>query len=249
MAELLRQDSTWRGATDLRAAALAARERLARAPVTVTIADRRLGRPRDVLVGSDGFDALVGLNLDDARLPALLVSVAAKDDRVLARFAEAAWNGLAGGTAGLMARAVNCAADRPDSRWEIVRSEGASAPLGNPIDNEFLTDEFCSAVGYTAAPVEFAGRVSGSVPLLLLTGSLDATNPVENAAEVARGFPGAVSIEIANVGHEALPVPAVQDVVVDWFRGADLRGRRVAAPPPHFASVQEAIAPAPPRGR
>jgi hypothetical protein len=113
---MVRQDSTWRGATDLRAAALAARERLARVPVTVTIADRRTGRPRDVIVGSDGFDALVGLNLDDARLAALLVSVAAKDDRVLARFAEAAWNGLAGGTVGLMARAVNCAADRPDSR-------------------------------------------------------------------------------------------------------------------------------------
>ena len=44
-------------------------------------------------------------------VPALLVSVAAGDDRVLARFTEATWNGLATGTVGLMARAVNCAAE------------------------------------------------------------------------------------------------------------------------------------------
>jgi pimeloyl-ACP methyl ester carboxylesterase len=245
MAEVLRQDSTWRGTTDLRAAARAARERLAQNPSRVTITDRRTGRQLNLVVGRDGFDALVGLNLDDARLPALLVSVAANDDRVLARFAEAAWNGLAGGTVGLMARAVNCAADRPDSRLETVRSEAATAPFGNPIDNAFLTDEFCRAVGYTAAPAEFAGHVTSSVPLLLLTGSLDATNPLENAAEVARGFVNAVSLEVANAAHEALPLRAVQEVVVDWFRGADVGGRRIAAPAPRFSSVEEAAAPAP----
>lgn len=241
MAEVLEQDSTWREPTDLDAAARAARERLARNPSTVTITDRRTGRQLDLVVGRAGLDALVALNLDDARLPALLVSVAAEDDRVLARFAEAAWNALAGGTIGLMARAVNCAADRPDSRHMIVRSESATAPFGNPIDNEFLTDEFCRAVGYTSAPVEFDRPVTSSAPLLLVTGGLDATNPVENAEEVARGFANAVSLEVDNAAHEALPVPAVQDVVVDWFRGTSIRERRITAPVPHFTSLDEAV--------
>ena len=243
LADILRQDSTWRGPADLRAAAAAARERLARNPATLTIADRRTGRPLDLVVSREGFDVIVGLNLDDARLPALLLSVAAQDDRVLTRFVEAAWNGLAGGTVGLMARAVNCAADRPASRWETVRSESASAPFGSPIDNEFLTDEFCRALGYGASPVEFPGPVVSSAPLLLLTGTLDATNPVENATEVGRGFPNSVSLEIASAAHEALPVPAVQAVVVDWFRGAEVRGRPLAAPPPRFPSVEAAAAP------
>ncbi len=249
MAETLKQDPAWRGPADLRAAAQAARERLARTPATVTTSDRRTGRQLDLAVGRDGFDALVGLSLDDPRIPALLVSVAANDDRVLARFVEAAWNGMGAGTVGLMARAVNCAADRPDSRWALVRSESAPAPFGMPIDNDFLTDQFCQSVGYTTPPVEFAGPVRSSVPLLLITGSLDATNPIENAADVARGFANAVSLEVENAPHEALPVPAVQDVVVDWFRGADVRGRRLGAPPPRFASVETAAVQAPQRGR
>ncbi|HEX6308468.1 MAG TPA: alpha/beta hydrolase [Longimicrobiales bacterium] len=248
LTKVLIQDTTWREPTDLRAAALRARERLARQPSTITIVDRRTGRQLDLVVGRDGFDTLVGLNLDDARLPALLVSVAAGDDRVLARFAEAAWNSLARGTVGLMARAVNCAADRPHSRWQTVRSESATALFGSPIDNEFLTDEFCRAVGYHAGTVEFTGPIISSKPLLLLTGSLDATNPLENAAEVARGFANAVSLEVANAAHEALPALAVQNLVVDWFNGADVRGRQITAPAPRFPSVEEAAA-APERGR
>lgn len=249
MAEVLKQDSAWRGPTDLRAAARTARERLARKPVTVTITDRRTGRQLDLAVGRDGLDALVWLKPDDGRLPALLVSVAANDDRVLARVVEGAWNGLGDGTVGLMGRAVNCAADRPDARWETVRSEGATAPFGIPIDNDFLTEEFCRAVGYTAAPTEFARPVTSSAPVLLITGTLDATNPVENAVDVARGFANAVSLEVENAAHEALPIPAVQDVIVDWFRGADVRGKRVTASPPHFATVDEALTAAPPPGR
>jgi hypothetical protein len=245
IAELLRRDSTWRGPTDLRAAARAAFERLARTPTTVPIDDRRTQRQLELRVGRDGLDAMVSLSLDDARLPALLISVAGGDDRVLARFVEAAWNGLTGGTVGLMGRAVNCAADRPESRWQVVRSESATGPFGVPLDDAVLTDEFCRAVGYSAPPIEFSGSVTSAVPALLLTGSLDATNPIENATAVAGGFANAVSLEVANAAHEMLTVPAVQDVVVEWYRGVDVRGRQIDVPSPRFASVEEAAAPTP----
>jgi len=243
ISRLLARDSTWRAPTDLRAAARAALERLARTPSTVTVTDRRTQRQLELAVGRDGLDALVNLNLDDARLPALLISVAGGDDRVLARFVEDAWNGLAGGTAGLMGRAVNCAADRPESRWQRVRSEATTGPFGIPLDDDVLTEEFCRAVGYGAPPSEFGGAVRSAVPALFLTGSLDATNPIENATAVAGGFSNAVSLEVANGVHEMLTVPAVQDAVVDWFLGADVRGRHVVAPPPRFATVEEAAAP------
>ena len=240
---ILARDSAWHGPTDLRAAARAALDRLDRQPAMVAVTDRRTGRQVELMVGREGFDALISLGLDDARLPALLVSVAAGDDRVLARFAEGAWNGLAAAAVGLMPRAVNCAADRPGSRWDLLRTESAAAPFGAPIDNEFLTADFCRSIGYAEPAVEFAGPVTGDAPLLLLTGSLDATNPVENAAEVARGFAKAVSLEVEGAAHEALPIPAVQEVIVDFFRGTDVRGRRLAALTPSFASIDEAAAP------
>jgi pimeloyl-ACP methyl ester carboxylesterase len=170
-----------------------------------------------------------------------LVSVAAGDDRILTRFVEAVWNSLGGGTVGLMARAVNCAADRPDARWAVAARESATSPFGAPIQNAFLTADFCRAAGYDMPPVEFPQPVQSAAAVLMLTGRLDATNPVENARDVARGFANAVVLEVENAAHEALPVPAVQDVVVDFLRGEDVRGRRLVAATPHFVTVAEAL--------
>jgi pimeloyl-ACP methyl ester carboxylesterase len=247
--ELLQSDSTWVGPTDLLAAARTARARLARMPAAVTISDLRSRGQVTLQVSRDGFDAIAALNLDDARLPALLVSVAAGDDRVLARFVETAWNGLNSGTVGLMARAVNCGADRPQRRWDLAARESESAPFGEPIDNLFLTDDFCRAVGYEAAPVEFPSSVRSTTPFLMLTGALDATYPVENARDVARGLTNAELFEIENGVHEALPVPAVQDAVVDFFRGLDVRGRHLSAPRPRYSTIVEALQATPGRGR
>lgn len=239
--ELLASDSAWNGPVDLLRAARAARHRLAGTPAAVTINDRRSGRPLTLRVAREGFDALAALNLDDARLPALLISVAAGDDRLLARFVEAAWNGLNAGTVGLMARAVNCAADRPRARWDLAAGERAAAPFGEPIDNAFLTDEFCRAVGDRPPPAEFPRPVRSAIPALLLTGGLDATNPIENQRDVARGLTNSVAIEVEHAAHEALPVPGVQDAVVDFFRGVDVRGRRLSAPRPRFVTIAEAL--------
>jgi pimeloyl-ACP methyl ester carboxylesterase len=200
-------------------------------------------------IGRPGLDAIVALNLDDARLPALLVSSATGDDRVLTRFVETAWNGLIGGSVGLMARAVNCAADRPDARWRVAARESTTAPFGAPIDNAFLTTDFCRAVGYGMPPVEFPRPVRSAVPVLMLTGTLDVTNPIENARDVARGFGSAAVLEVENAAHEALTVPAVQDVVVGFLSGTDMRRRRIAAPMPHFATIAEALQATPQRAR
>ncbi len=50
----------------------------------------------------------------------------------------------------------------------------------------------------------FPHPVRSSIPVLMLTGTLDATNPIENARDVARGLPNAVVLEIENAAHEAL---------------------------------------------
>ena len=120
-------------------------------------------------------------------------------------------------------------------------------PSARRIDNAFLTHDFCRAAGYDTPPVEFDRPVRSAVPVLLLTGTLDATNPVENAHDVARGLTNAVLLDIEDAAHEALPAPDVQDVVADFLAGIDVRGRRLAAAPPHFFRVAESLRPAPPR--
>lgn len=245
---LLKADSAWGTTVDLTSAAQRARTRLASSPTTVTIADRRTGAQTRVLVGREGLDAIVALSLDDARLPALITSVANGDDRLLARFVEASWNGFASNPVAVMPRAVNCAADRPLTRWTLVEAESKTAPFGEPIDNAFLRSRFCTSIGYVGKTTEFSRTFRSSIPALLLTGALDATNPIENANDVARNLSGATMLEIGNAAHEALPIDAVQQVIVDFLKGANVRGRTVSASVPRFPTLAEALQPQPRRG-
>jgi pimeloyl-ACP methyl ester carboxylesterase len=248
MNEILKVDSAWMPAPDLVDAARRARVRLEGSPAVVTVSDQKTSKPIQLKVGREGFDAIVALNLDDMRIPALLVSVANGDDRVLARFVENAWNGLNNSPVQLLARSVNCSADRPSSRWDIANGEGAAAPFGPPIDNAFLTKRFCLAVGYPGSVTEFRRPLRSAIPSLLITGALDATNPVENARDAAVGLTRATMLEVSNVAHEALPVGAVQDVVVEFLRGADVRSRQLSGARPHYSTIAEALLPAPRRG-
>ena len=243
MNEILKLDSGWAPAPDLIDTARRARLRLAANPALVTVSDQKTGQPLQLKVGREGFDAIVALNLDDMRLPALLVSVANGDDRVLSRFVESVWNGLNTSPVQLMARSVNCSADRPASRWSLVATETTTSPFGSPIDNAFLTKRFCLALGYPGPITEFAKPVRSAIPTLLITGGLDATNPVENARDIATGLTASVLLEVHNVAHEALPVGAVQDVVLDFLRGVDVRNRQVSGSRPHYMTVTEALLP------
>lgn len=236
----LATDSAWRGAPTLVAAAHTARTRLARQPATVTITDRRTGQPVRLTIGEEGFLAIVSLHLDDARLPALVLSVATNDDDVLALMADADWNGLGGSATGLMARAVNCAADRPPQRVAAIRRAAGDAALGEPIDNALLSDEFCGTIGYATPAVEFEAPVRSAVPALLVTGTLDATTPQENADAVARGLPNAVLLTVTNGAHETLPIDSVQDAVVRFLRGQDVRALHPATVLPRYTGIDQA---------
>jgi pimeloyl-ACP methyl ester carboxylesterase len=246
--EILKLDSAWIPAADVTDAARRARLRVAANPATVTVNDQKTGKPVALKVSREGFDAIVALNLDDMRLPALLVSVANGDDRVLTRFVESAWNGLNTSPVQLMARSVNCAADRPQSRWTMASAESAAAPFGSPIDNAFLTRRFCIAIGYPGTVKEFSRSLRSAIPALLITGALDATNPAENAREVAGGLTNSTLLEAGNVAHEALPAAAVQDVILEFLRGADVRNRQIAGSRPHYLTITEALSPPPRRG-
>jgi hypothetical protein len=55
-------------------------------------------------------------------------------------------------------------------------------------------------------------------------------------------------LEIGNAAHEALPIDAVQQVIVDFLKGANVRGRTVSASVPRFPTLAEALQPQPRRG-
>ena len=202
-------------------------------------------RPPACLVRSeDGVVAKPGVALlahrDRPRADPLgEAATAAGDDTVLARLAESDYRALGDGPTGLMARAVMCATGlQPGAR--LPDANRAETVFGEPVDNEFLSARFCAAIDCRGLSPEFAGPVRSNVPALFITGSLDCTTPLSNADQVRSGFPHAIAVEVENGGHETLPVPAVQAVVVAFFRGGPEPAPRIAAAPPRFASIAEA---------
>lgn len=90
-------------------------------------------------------------------------------------------------------------------------------------------------------------RLFSTVPALFVSGTLDANTPPFQAEEVRWGFPESTHLIVENGGHETLPGEEVQAVVVEFFKGADVRGRAVSFAPPRFLSIEEATAQTPRR--
>ncbi len=65
------------------------------------------------------------------------------------------------------------------------------------------------------------------------------------------GFPNSVHIIVENGFHETIPAREVQDIVVDFFKGQDVSGRRVTFGRPVFLTLEQAkaqiLAPSKPR--
>ena len=85
-------------------------------------------------------------------------------------------------------------------------------------------------------------RLWGLLPTLFVSGTLDTNTPPFQAEEVRWGFPNSTHLIVENGGHETLPSSEVHAVIVDFFKGEDVRGRTVSFERPHFLSVEEAKA-------
>jgi pimeloyl-ACP methyl ester carboxylesterase len=147
--------------------------------------------------------------------------------------------------------------DRGRARGSAAEGAGGGAAVewvadeGKPIaeyadENDLNLDErlnlfreVCAAVGMTNINVKSQTRIFSKLPTLFVSGSLDANTPPFQAEEVRWGFPNSVHLVVENGGHETLPSPEVQTVIVDFFKGQDIKGRTVSLERPRFLSVEE----------
>lgn len=219
--------------------------RLRAEPARVTITDALSQQPRAIEVGPIGLQWLVRNAMADGRnyswFPALFETVAAGDHSVLTARIERLFNDFHGRSP--MANAIECSLGWSDRRATLARRQARGSPFG--IVNLQWTGHICRDLGIRRGrPTR---RPGGSMPILLLSGSLDANTPAHQAEWVRRGFPRSTHIVVANSGHEMLPGREVQAIVVDFFGGADVGSRAVAFPPPTFMTVEEARRPPPAR--
>jgi len=218
-------------------------------PFRVPVTDHGTQQRVELPVGREGLQTLLAQNIDSARFPALVVSLDQGDTRVLARVLEPLYNALSRGGSNLMARAVNCATGASPTRLARAVAEAKWALLGLPFDDMMVSADYCQAIGGNE-PDPAAGRLFASdVPTLFISGRLDSNTPPSQAEEVRYGFRHGAHLVVENAGHETLPIPAVQDAVVDFFEGADVSGRWITSGPGTFLTIEEAAnQPCGPRG-
>ena len=239
---LVAQDPAYAANPTVDVLARALIDKLNEAPISLNSAPATGGAQQPMKVAGAGLAAVLQGDLTDARavlaVPAMLNAMAAGDFRFFLGRLQVLYNAMARG-ASVMSVSADCASGgNPERRSEVER-EGSDSSFGS-IANLYMDPALCSAVGARDLGDRYRNRIYSSVPALFLSGSMDATTPSFEAEEVAWGFPNGVHIVVENAFHDILPEDSVQQLVTDYMGGTDVKGRRVAAPPPHFLSMDEA---------
>ncbi|HXC44893.1 MAG TPA: alpha/beta hydrolase [Candidatus Dormibacteraeota bacterium] len=172
-------------------------------------------------------------------LPAIISSVARGDYSLFAALVadlHQAFSSLS-----LMQFPMTCSDGASPERRTLAARQATQTVLGDPSDLA-LDPKLCAEVGNPDLGPEFRSWVWSTVPILFLSGSMDSETPPSNAEEVRWGFPNSFHIVVENGFHETLPAREVQDLVVDFFKGQDVSGRRVTFARPVFLNLEQAKA-------
>jgi pimeloyl-ACP methyl ester carboxylesterase len=245
LSHLAAEDASVNGfAPDLEALYRRVLDKLEQSPVTLTVTNAQTKRPTQIRVGKIGLQWLMRLSMTDARnyawFPALFHTVDQGDYTLLARKIEPLYNDFQGRSP--MANAVDCSVGWSDERLSLARKEARHALFGN-VNLQWETD-ICRVMGVFGGGRSATGpRLWSTAPALFISGTLDANTPPFQAEEQRWGFPNSTHLIVENGGHETLPAAEVQQVVLDFFKGQDVKGRSVSFERPRFLTVEEAKSP------
>ena len=107
----------------------------------------------------------------------------------------------------------------------------------------FPFPEICQAIGVRDLGAGFRAPIRSDVPTLFISGTLDNNTPPFQAEEMKWGFTRATHLIVENAGHEdTMPNREVQKAMVDFLRGQDVSGRRIALPERKFLTTEQALA-------
>lgn len=225
---------------DLLGTVRALKDRLAEAPVDVTLPGLR-GEPVTVRCGP--YELQRGLALLLANPDGLAQAVLA-----VASMAGGDWSALgrvglrirAGGDLSAMTVAMDCASGASPARRERLERELADPRflLADAIDGFYA--EVCDACAEGDVGADFRTPFRCDVPVLFVSGELDARTPPGNVEDLRPGFPAAVHVLLGNAGHPSheLRSPEFCALLAAFVRGEPVHDTLIVLPPIHFLLPQ-----------
>lgn len=134
----------------------------------------------------------------------------------------------------------NCASGATQERWRRILDEESrkDRALAGRL-SDFPLPDICDVTGGADLGDEFRSPVRSDVPALLISGTLDARTPPENAGEVLAGFSRGSHVVIEHAGHADLfAPPEIHRAIAAFYRGEPPQLSRLQLPPLSFPGRQ-----------
>lgn len=214
-------------------------EQLAEEPVTLAL--DLDGVAASVTVGA--FDLqyylanALGLAFELRDVPAAVHRMAQGDWSELAPLALENRRGEVGSAMALM---MDCSSGASAGRLRRIEEELADPAnlLGDAVNVPY--PGACAACGDPDLGEEFRGPIRCDVPVLFVSGDLDARTPPENVGEIRDGFTRHAHVVAANAGHESIEMlsPEYRELLQAFLRGERVESRTIALPSPRFSPIE-----------
>lgn len=195
------------------------------------------GTAHEMVVGTLDFEVwlanTLGLAFEFRDLPAAL---AAMRDGDFTALAETAWWLRRGPIDSAMPVWMDCRSGASAARRARLAGERRDPRylLGDAVNLPY--PDLCDACGIQALPDAFRAPFRCPVPVLFVSGGLDARTPPENVDELRAGFPSGVHVIADHAGHESLEVmvPAYRELLAAFLHGEEVADTTLALPQPKF---------------
>src|SRR5215217_737014 len=210
-------------------------DRLDSQPETVEITDPRTKQKVKVIVNKFVMQYIVANNIGTtvtARFPALFYR-ASKGD--FTNPAQVWLNQSRSEIGSAMSYMMDCASGQTAARRELIARE-AKGTLLEDIFN-FPFPDVCTEWNAPDLGDEFRAPLQSDVPVLFISGTLDARTPVSNAEEYRKGFPNSTHMIIEGAVHSDplfLSSPKIKEGMMEFLRGQPVTTTKIAAQPMKF---------------
>lgn len=210
-------------------------DRLDAQPETVEITDPRTKLKIKVIVNKFVMQFIVANNIGTtvtARFPALFYR-ASKGD--FTNPAQVWLNQSRSGIGSAMSYMMDCASGQTSARRERIEREAKGTLL-----EDFANFPFPDVCEEWKAPDlgdAFRTPLRSDVPVLFISGTLDARTPVSNADEYRTGFPNSTHMIIEGAVHSDplfLSSPQIKDGMKEFLRGQPVTVTKITAAPMKF---------------
>ena len=213
-------------------------DRLDAQPQTVEVTDPRTKQKVKVIVNKFVLQYLIANNIGTtvtANFPALVYRASKGDFTNPAQV----WLNISREEIGsAMSYMMDCASGQTAARREQIARE-AKETLLEDISN-FPFPEICEEWKAPDLGDQFRAPVTADVPVLFISGTLDARTPISSAEEYRKGFANSTHIIIEGAVHSDplfLSSPKIKEGMLEFLKGQPVTVTKIAAPPMKFAPL------------